>query len=241
MKKFAEAVKTGTVNEFLEVTSKNYDAMSDVDLLRISLQREHPNASERQIELLTQRKLQEYNITGEDEELDADGIELLKLTTDKVREALKQEQKAYVPPTYQPQSNPEQAQIEAQKNEFLQFVEKNPDLIEFERNKTISFGDFKAEIPQGFNPREQTINPNAFFAQFDSADGSLDMQKWMKTALFASNPDKYIQDAINYGKSLKEKENFDELRGNANKGNNSLPNNGGSEPVITNIRYTGGV
>lgn len=237
LEKFAEAVKANKVEEFLKVTTTNYDNMSEVELLQVMLKKEHPNATEKQLELLMRKELQSYNINGVDDEEDADGIELLKLKTDKVREELKSEQKAYKPVAYEAKSNEPSKEELALRQSYLEMVDKNPDLAEIERTKAIKFGDFVSEIPNGVNIKEQAKDINLFLSKFDKADGTVDLAKFAKVAAFTENPDKFIQDAINYGKSIKEKEHFDSLRGIDKGANNTLDNVDG-EPVVTNVRWT---
>lgn len=253
LEKFIDAVKNNSVNEFLAKTAVNYDEMSVEELLQYDiatkLKKEYPNASKKAIELTikkeTERIREEYNITSDDEEEVEIGMEMLKMKMDKVREELKAEQASYAPPKYEAKAlEADPAQIEAQKqmeqvrNEFVQYVEKSPELQEVERTKVISFGDFKIDLPEGFNAKEQTIDVNKFLSPFFGADGKLNMSKWLKTIAIANDPDKHLQDAINYGKSLKEKERFESLRGIDKVANDALDNNKAAEYVVTNVRHT---
>jgi hypothetical protein len=253
LEKFIDAVKTNSVNEFLAKTSVNYDDMSVEELLQYDittkLKKEYPNASKKAIEMTIKKEMEriqdEYNITSADEEEVEIGMEMLKMKMDKVREELKAEQTSYAPPKYEAKAlDADPAQIEAQKqmeqvrNEFVQYVEKSPELQEVERTKVVSFGDFKVDLPDGFNAKEQTIDVNKFLTPFFGADGKLNMSKWLKTIAIANDPDKHLQDAINYGKSLKEKERFDSLRGIDKGANDALDNNRSGEYVVTNVRHT---
>jgi response regulator RpfG family c-di-GMP phosphodiesterase len=226
--------------------------MSEVELLEYDIAQkvksEYPNASKRALEATIQKEkeriLDEYNITSDNESDVEIGLELLKMKMDKVREELKSQQLSYAPPKYEAKQEVDPQQIEAQKemekvrNELVSYVESNQELLDVERTKTIEFADdFKVLLADNVNIREQTLDINKFLTPlFDN--GKLNMNKWKKLVAIAVDPDKVIKDAINYGKSLQEKEEFEKSRGIKNPINDAVPDKSGYEPVIKNVRYT---
>ena len=248
LKKIAEAIKTNTLNELIQNLSVNYDNMNEAELLELQIKdkikSEYPNISDKALKVALEKEknkiLDEYDITSDDEETAEAGLELLKLRMDKVREEYKSKQAAYQPPKYEPKSEvaPQNEELEKARQEFVSKIEKSAFISEVERTKVVAFGEFKMDVPQGFDPKGQTINVNSFLSKFFDKDGNIDETRWVKTMAFGENPDKVAQDLINYGKSLKEKEQFESLRGIKNKELDSVPNNGGGEYVITDVRYT---
>lgn len=252
LEKVIDAIKTNTLNELYATTTVDYDAMNEVELLQYDIEqkvkKEYPNASKRALELTikkeVERVLDEHNITSDDEEEAEIGTELLKMKMDKVREGLKSIQSSYAPPKYEakaaeidPSIAEAQKQAEQIRNEFVSFVEKSQELLEVERTKAVSFGDFKVELPEGVNPKEQTLDVNKFLTPFFSKDGKLDMAKWLKTIAIASDPDKFTQDAINYGKSIQKKEGFEGMRGIEKPANDAIGNKSSGEYVISDVRH----
>ena len=237
--KLLAALKSNSLTEFLNKTTVDYDKVDDKEILRIHLSEKYPNATPEQLNILVKRDLVSLGITGDDD-TDADGHVLLKLETDKIREGLKEAQKNYAPPTIEPKPNPIDQQQELARKQFEDFIDKNPDLAAFERDRAISFGDFKPEVPADFNPRAMIKNPDLFWQQFDKPDGTIDINKLNKVFLIASNPDKYIGDAFNNGKSVQAKKEFDEIR-NPETGASGVDSTAENGPKITNVRITSAV
>lgn len=254
LKKVAEAIKTNTLDELIQNMSMNFDRMNEYQLLEYEMSNkiksEYPTISEKALKAAVQKEtdkiLAEFDVNSDDDEQAEVGLELFKLRMDKIREGFKQKQSEYQPPKYEqkvaaidPQIIEQQQKAEQARNEFVAEIEKSPFIQEVERTKVVSFGDFKMDVPQSFNAKEQTINVNAFLSKFFDANGKLDEQRWIKAMAFGENPDKAAEDLINYGKSIKEKESFDAMRGIKNT-DTALPNSDADNPYkIGRIRHTG--
>jgi len=255
LKKIAEAIKTNTLNELIQNMSVNFDRMNEFQLLEYEISNkiksEYPTISDKALNAAvtkeTEKILSEYDVRSDDEEQAEVGMELFKLRMDKIREGFKQKQSEYQPPKYEPKVaaiDPkiveQQEQAEKARTEFVAKIESSQYIQEVERTKSVSFGDVKIDVPEGFNAKEQTINVNAFLSQFFNSKGEFDEQRWIKTTAFAADPDKATQTFINHGKSVKEKESFEALRGVKNKELDALPNSDADNPYkIGRIRHTG--
>lgn len=251
LKKIAEAIKSNSLNDLIKNMSVNYDAMDEQALLEYEItekiKAEYPNISDKALMVAVDKEkykiLNEYDITNEDEAIAEAGMELFKLRMDKVREGYKTKQAEYQPPKYEPtpsidpQYEAQQKQIEQAREKFVSQVEKSQFISDVERTKVVSFGDLKLDVPEGFSAKEQTLNVNTFLAKFFDSNGNLDEQRWVKAMAIAENPDKTAEIFINYGKSLKEKEQFEAMRGIKNE-DNAVPNNQSGQYVISDIRYT---
>lgn len=213
---FMEAYKKGpeAVYELYEKSTKDYNKLSDSQVLELKLQKEYPGVEKDDLDFLIAAELEKYGINGEDDEADAKGKRLLSIQLKKVREELQAEQQNYKATAFEHKPTPEQIQAQKDWEEFNGHLDSHNDFAEFGRNRGVSFGEFKAEVPADLDPKLMAKDPSAFFGQFyDEKTKTFDAGKFIKTALFAQNPDKYASDLIAYGKSLATKQHHDELRG----------------------------
>lgn len=237
LSKVVTAFKEGKLEDFLAKTQVNYDAIDDVEILKMSLLKEYPNANEKQLRVLMERKLSEYNITGFEgnEEEDEKGELLLKLHTDKVREELKAEQNQYKTKAFEYKPTAEEVAAQQQYDEFKEFINKSQEIDLLERSKIIDFGELKAELPSDLNIRQLALNPiNAFDSFFDK-NGKMNVAEFSKAMYALKNYDKLVKDAMSLATSKAEKKHFESLRGNEGGASHSAPQTQ-SASTITNIR-----
>ena len=237
LSKVVAAFKEGKLEDFLAKTQVNYDAIDDVEILKMSLLKEYPNANEKQIKILMERKLNEYNITGLEgnEEEDEEGELLLKLHTDKVREGLKAEQAQYKTKAYEFKPSAEDVAAQQRYDEFKEFINKSQEIELLERSKVIDFGELKADLPSDVNIRELALDPLKVFDSFFDKNGKMNVAEFSKAMYALKNYDKLVKDAMSLATSKAEKKHFDSLRGNEGGAQHNAPQTE-SASIITNIR-----
>ncbi len=238
--KVIEAMKANKLQEFLENTTKDYDAMKDHEMLRLDLRIKNPTANQRQLEILERKELKSLGIDIDDLESEEsiEGLELLALNMAKVREERKAEQKQYTIPTFE--GNKEQEIVATkQREEYEKYLNSNEDLRTFERDKFVQVGETKLDYPEGFSLRPYLDNPSSILAVFEDGNNGVNMQLLAATLLLAKNPEKHLADARKAGYAAAEKAHFDEQR-NPQLGSTTVTKTvDADEPVITNVRYSG--
>jgi len=198
----------GNLTPFLEATSKDYDAMSDVDLLKSNFDKENSDLSEKARNRLFEKELEKYNLESYDEDDTEVGNALLKRDAGKLRKALKEEQQQFIQ-SIQPQGQGQQEQqpspeeLEAQQAESRKIIQggisgvvKN-NLIKVEANGegiNYQIGDTTKVV-------DYALDSSKFLSTF-AKDGQVDWDKWTKVVAFAENPTQFISELIKHGKSL---------------------------------------
>lgn len=233
-----EAYKEGKLTEFIEKVTTDYSKVPDIELLKMQFENKYPSAEKDDIDLLMERKLQEYGYTGgEDEVADAKATKLLRLDMMPIREELQKQQEEFKNQAFTKQPSPDELKAQKDWEEFVSFVDNNAEFNEFGRNKTLSFGEFKIEAPQDFDPKKLAKDPTALLGKFFDNSGKLKVNEFIEFALVGTNAKKAINDAIAFGKAVATKEFHDKLRGvDGGKGVSAPPTaqNGRQKMVLIN-------
>jgi len=198
----------GNLTPFLEATSKDYDAVSDVEILKANFDKENSDLSEKARNRLFEKELEKYNLDSYDEDDTEVGNALLKRDAGKLRKALKEEQQQFIQ-SIQPQGQvqqeqqPSQEELEAQQAESRKIIQggisgvvKN-NLIKVEANGegiNYQIGDTTKVV-------DYALDSSKFLSTF-AKDGQVDWDKWTKVVAFAENPTQFISELIKHGKSL---------------------------------------
>jgi hypothetical protein len=198
----------GNLTPFLEATSKDYDSISDVEILKANFDKENSDLSEKARNRLFEKELEKYNLDSYDEDDTEVGNALLKRDAGKLRKALKEEQQQFIQ-SIQPQGQgqqeqqPSQEELEAQQAESRKIIQsgisgvvKN-NLIKVEANGegiNYQIGDTTKVV-------DYALDSSKFLSTF-AKDGQVDWDKWTKVVAFAENPTQFISELIKHGKSL---------------------------------------
>ena len=198
----------GNLTPFLEATSKDYDSISDVEILKANFDKENSDLSEKARNRLFDKELEKYNLDSYDEDDTEVGNALLKRDAGKLRKALKEEQLQFIQ-SIQPQGQgqqeqqPSQEELEAQQAESRKIIQsgisgvvKN-NLIKVEANGegiNYQIGDTTKVV-------DYALDSSKFLSTF-AKDGQVDWDKWTKVVAFAENPTQFISELIKHGKSL---------------------------------------
>lgn len=208
--------KYGTLQPYLEATSTDYDAMSDLDVLKMRFDAENSDLSERAKAKLFEKEVEKYNLEAFDEEDLEVGQALLKRDANKVRAALKEQQTQFLQSIQPSAAQPEisQEELEAQIQESRKVVEKGissvvkNNLIKLEANgEGINF-----QIADTSKVVDYALDSTKFLSTFASKDGQVDWDKWTKVVAFAENPTLFVSELIKHGKSIGRKAMEAELK-----------------------------
>lgn len=220
--------KYGNLTPFLEATSIDYDAVQDVDLLKMKFEKENSDLSPKARQRLFEKELEKYNLDSYDEDDAEVGQSLLKRDAAKIRATLKEEQSQFVQ-SIQPNVQEQQVsneELEAQREQSRKLIEtgvssviKN-NFIKLEANgEGINY-----QIADKNKVIDYALDSTQFLSTF-AKDGQVDWDKWTKVVAFAENPTVFIDELIKHGKSLGRKSMEAELK-------NVKPIVGGSKEVV---------
>lgn len=202
---------------FLEVATKDYDNLSDVQIMRLNFDKENSDLSEKTRNKLFEKELEKYNLDSFEEDEQEIGESLLKRDANRLRANLKLQQKELVDSI---QSNKEpivsQEEIQAQIEQTRKQIEKGlsgvikDNIIKVEAN-----GDsLNYQVADTSKIVDYALDSTKFLSTF-AKDGNVDWDKWTKVVAFSENPTQFISELIKHGKSLGRKAMEAELKNSA--------------------------
>lgn len=210
--------KYQTLQPFLEATQVDYDAVDDVELLRIKFNKENSDLPTKTQERIFQKELEKYNLDSyEDDDVEM-GQALLKRDANKLRQNFKEEQQLFlksIEPAGQEQDNTEViAQMEAQRAENKSIAKSGVESVL--KNNYIKVGangeGINFQVGNVDKVVDYALDSTQFLSTFAKQDGSVDWDKWVKVVSFTENPDLFIGELIKHGKSLGRKAMESELK-----------------------------
>jgi len=196
-------------------SNTNYDEVADLDLLKITFDKENAELAPKTRQRLFEKELAKYDLESYDEDDLAIGEDLLKRDAQKLRSKLKMEQQEFLssiqPEVKQNQVAPEDiAAIQEQQRRAVEQgvsgVVKN-NLIRLEANgEGINY-----QIADVNKVVDYALDSSKFLSAF-AKDGGIDWDKWTKVVAFAENPTAFTDELIKHGKSLGRKAMEAELK-----------------------------
>lgn len=214
-KGFIEARRKGVdPYKYIEAKAIDYTAIADEDLIRADFKKQYPDANEKQIERLINKKYNQGEL-AEDEDKE-DGLLLMKADARRLRQQLINDQKNFTIPAY---AQPEQAEVlqqiaqqeaaqQQQAAAVAEYINTSDVTKKILTDKAVSvdLGDgqkfnFKLKNPQAL--LNLVLNPEQSRKLTQTQDGKLDTEALFEVALFLSNRQKFKRDLVNYGKTLK--------------------------------------
>jgi hypothetical protein len=237
IKKAVEYYETyGTLQPFLEATSTDYDSMSDVELLKLSFDKENSDLSEKAKARLFERELEKYNLDAYDEDEAEVGNALLQRDANKLRKSFKEEQSNFVQsiqPAPREAQEPQltEQEIAAQQEASRKIIEQGVSGVVKNNLIKISTGseNLNYQITDTEKVVDYALDSNKFLSSF-AKDGAIDWDKWTKVVAFAENPTLFVSELIKHGKSLGRKAMETELK-------NATPNMS-SKDVMQNTEFS---
>lgn len=222
----------GNLTPFIEAATKNWDDISDLELLRDDLKRQYPNLSKEKFEKLAKAEIDRRFLLGEDALEEEVELAQIRLETegDKIRQLRKKEQQEFLdsvkPVDYAAESKriADEKAAEAQKEfEFFRnIIEAHPVTTKLFTEKNIVLGEGEQTFKYTVNPatiKEKTFDNQRFYNQFWEADSAgnqvFNIDRWNRVVAYAENPSQFEKALINHGISLGTKEIVDGDLGNA--------------------------
>lgn len=214
--------KNGDVTEYLRAATTDFKSMGAEQVIKLDLKEQYPSLSESQLDRLYKKQyVDRLNLDAETQ--DAEDVELgrslLEAEAEKIRQdrIAKQQQFLRVEPV-QGQSEPTVDEAEVQRQQVAEarqrlLSEKQTQSLINDKRVVIQFGDqkFSYEVENPESHIEEAVNPAAFWAKFKNGE-NIDYDRWYKTSVYSSNPDKYDKALIKLGMNLGRKEVFTEIK-----------------------------
>lgn len=226
VKEINEFIKKGEgdINDYIKYKQTDFENMEGLDLVRMQTKEEYPNLTKEQID----NYINDHYALDEDEYSEREvsvGKTRLAMDAEKARKQYlnrKQELQAKIDEPYQPPQQEQQGPSEEEVQKFNQQVDQT-----FKDSLAFNEGDFKYHVKDEV---AQKI-PKNLGEMFLKEDGkSFDFAKFNKARVFANNPEKFVQAAIEHGKSL-ERESIKKDRYNQDlEGKSKPPQN--DEPTL---------
>ena len=197
----------GDLKPFLEAFQYDYDKLDDLQLLRLKFDGENPELSQKAKDRLFNREVLEKYKIGNNEELDKEEIELgeeiLKRDASRIRKGFIERQSEFTPKDRpKPPSEAElkdaiREQRRVVRNGIKDNINDNKISINVEGSDPINY-----ELSGTQNTVDYAVDTNKFLQRFSNKDGNIDWGLWTKTVAFLDNPDGFVKELVNYGKSL---------------------------------------
>ncbi len=217
--------KGGRADDYITKRGVDWTKVSDEELIKQDLKKIYTDASQQQIDRLYSKKYSQQEIDSDEDK--EDGLLLMKSEARRIRDTKIAEQNSFKipdaiipPPSYEAeylqwkQQQESQPALMKQLNEFYQNHEATKRLNESKR-VAINLGEgvpafnFSINNPEALN--RMFVDGGETWSKLTSTQsGEPDVQKQHQIALFAYNPQKYVQDIFNYGVQIGKKKLVDE-------------------------------
>lgn len=214
-KKVLDAYRTGKLKEYIDISSRDYNTVSDVDLIRQDIAEKYHMVPKEDQELIFKNK---YNLTG-DEDADRLANIMIKADAHAMRQTKITEQQNYTIPEYKAPEQQVDPNAQKQIDEFINTINTDPIMTAFESNRQVRLGTgddaYNFETPKSFDLKKAILSPDGLFAAVvENVNGApkLNMQKLQRLANYAYHMDDVESALINHGKTLGARKSFEELR-----------------------------
>jgi hypothetical protein len=219
--------QTGDLTPYLEAKSKDWDKVSDLDVMKYLLRKNYSEFPDEDFDLLTHKHiLQKYLLDSPEDKIYDDREKRLagiELKTDAARERarLKDEQAKFKAPDLQPDDSAEEQRAAQQKmyEDYQAAVKANPTTVKLLSEKKITIGEGDNAYNFKVDPDKLidiAMNPNKFFDLFGES-GKENWDDFYATLAFATNRKQYDKALIEFGKSQQVKEEVAEDNTNSGK------------------------
>lgn len=217
-------LSNGNANAYLEARGVDWDKKEDVEVLRSKFERENSDLDPKIREKIWKRELADkYKMKSDltQEEMESEDYEiaqgLLKRDANKARGEFKETQKKF---TVAERKQEEKPQQQFDRDTYKRQVLAEKDVDSFMKSKLLKLG-IKNESGQsfGFEPSkpdqiiEMMTDDREFLKTFyDFNSKKVDRIKQAKIYAYASNPDEFEQQLVDFGKTLGLEDRLKELK-----------------------------
>lgn len=209
----------GDPYKYLEVKTRDWNKMTDLEVLKHDLRQKYPTLDADQFELLAEQKIAKPYKLGEefaDEREKAAAELMMKIDADEKRKLYSEADKAYVIPGREPDKEVERLMAQAQqaKQDFIDMVTESEitKALKAEARVTAGEGEYATTIPA--DPAkilDYVTEEGKFFTLFNDEKGQLDLKKLYKTIAFAMDQAGYDKTLVDRGKSLGVKSEVEDI------------------------------
>jgi hypothetical protein len=223
---------TGSAVEYLQAATVDYTNMPADRLIKLHLKEQYPTLSEAHLDKLYEKQyVDKYQADeekyGEEAEL---GRQLLEAEAQKLRSEFVTRQQQFIKqaPNVAVETEDTSEADQQEVIKFQQTVQNAPQTKSLVTDKRIVMEFEGKKFGYEVEPDaiiHQTLDPQAFFQQFQDPQGQINWNKWYEAAAYAQNPDKFKKALINYGKNLGRKEVTEVIK------NPSTPTQPGGTPT----------
>ncbi len=222
--------KGGSAVDYLNAKSRDWNKVTDIDIMRDEFRSRYPNLNEEEIERKLTRK---YLLDDVDDDVKEDGMIDLKSDAYELRQKrIERDSKLIIPQAQQQQAPVDEAAIiakyvesQSQNNkDYFDYVaasESTKNLLESKR-VVVPIGDsgsFNFSVDKPDQLMRGVVDSRVWNKIVSNEKGEPDVAKLQQIVLFALNPKKYNNDLVSYGKSLGDNKQVEEAR-NAKKPDN---------------------
>lgn len=213
-KKVLDAYRAGKLKEYIDISARDYNAISDIDLIRQSIDEQYHMLPKEDRDLIFQNK---YNLTGE-AEADRLANAMIKADAFAMRQQKISEQQNYTIPEYKAPEQQVDTNAQKQVEEFSNMISSDPVITTFESNRVVKLGSgehaYNFEAPKSFDVKQAILNPAGVFAAIVenvNGSGKLNIERLVKIANYAYHMDDVESALINHGITLGDKKLYNEL------------------------------
>ena len=198
--------ENGDLRPFLEAFQYDYEKLDDLELLRLKFDGENPELSQKAKDRLFIKEVVEKYKLDKNEEYDEDevelGQELLKRDASRIRKQLVDTQKDFIPKD-QPKP-PSEAELKEAVRQQRKLVRDGVKRSVVDNKISIGVGDEKVnfEVSNIDSMVDYAVDTTKFLQKFSDKDGNVDWGLWSRTIAYLENPDGFVKELVNYGKSL---------------------------------------
>lgn len=223
----------GNISRYAEAMSTDFTKMPDEQIHRLNLQREYPEATPDQLDILFESEVKaKYKLdpeTFDPESTEAKAARLkMQMDAKKLRSKFTTENEGYKLPSRDVAAeHQQQQQAEADKKQQIRnalfdaqysksvlndkkVVLTNLSIKDDNGKVTSAIPDFTMELADPNEIQDFLTDPQAYKKHMTDAQGNLDPEAHWQVATFATNRSGYNQALINYGKMLGKEELLEE-------------------------------
>lgn len=209
---------TGDVTPFLEVKTKDWNKISDEEVVRHDLRKKYTGLSDEEFALIYRDEvIDRYNLdreTYDENDIKAKtGAVKLKFEANQIRQREIAEQAKFRAPERQDNSAEIERQRQAEIDQHNQFLTQHAATQALITNKRLVLGSgdhkFNYEISSPQEVLGMITNPEKYQQYFTQPNGQPDVEKLLFLTAAAKDPNGLVKSLIDYGISLGNKQTID--------------------------------
>ena len=223
---------TGDFIPYLQAKTVDFSKMSDVQLLKMDMQKQNPGMSERALDFKFKKDFETKYYTNRDEyDEDSDeavfGAEQLRLDSEAKRKQFIEEQEGFKAP--EPKADPDASrkavELEQKQTQLKNFVLESPLTKSLQTAKSISFGEGEESFNYPLKDTQSLID-NALNSVLNASDTELtpeNLQRYYAALAIGSDVQGFVKAHAEHYKALGRRKVQDELQNITPKADGVIP------------------